>query len=381
MISIFIDATNIRHGGGRTHLIELLKAANPVRDGFAEIFVWGSVETLRLIPECYWIKKGWAPALEGNLIRRTLWQKFSLGKVVRRLNCDVMFVPGGSFSNGFFPIVSMSQNILPFEWRELRRYGLSLLTLRLLLLRVAQSFSFRRAEGVIFLTNYAHQGVLKVTGPLSGESRVIPHGLSPRFLVPDANVALRKFPEKGGCIRLIYVSMIDQYKHQWHVVEGVAKARKASGLDLQLDLIGPSYAPALKRLHTAMAEQDPNHEWVHYQGAVDHQQLHSLYQRANIGIWASSCETFGLILLEMMGSGLPILSSDRGPMREILGDTGLYFDPEDPQGLSFALLELLASEEKMTALARAAHQKAKAFSWERCAAESFRFLRQIAEMH
>jgi glycosyltransferase involved in cell wall biosynthesis len=68
-------------------------------------------------------------------------------------------------------------------------------------------------------------------------------------------------------------------------------------------------------------------------------------------------------------------------MPEILGDTGLYFDPEKPESLSAALLELLASEEKMTAFARAAHEKAKAFSWERCALDTFSFLRQVAGIY
>jgi glycosyltransferase involved in cell wall biosynthesis len=87
------------------------------------------------------------------------------------------------------------------------------------------------------------------------------------------------------------------------------------------------------------------------------------------------------ILLETMAAGLSVASSDHGPMPEILGDAGLYFDPENPESLSLALLELLASEERMTAFMRAAHQKAKAFSWERCAADTFGFLRHVAETH
>jgi glycosyltransferase involved in cell wall biosynthesis len=295
------------------------------------------------------------------------------------LNCDVLFVPGGSFSTNYRSVVTMSQNILPFDWHELWRYGFSLLTLKLFLLRFIQTLSFRRAEGVIFLTDYARQGVLQVTGPLSGATRVIPHGLNPRFLISDDDLTQRKLPAKGEAIRLIYVSIIDQYKHQWNVVEGVAMARKSSGLDLRLDLIGPSYAPALKRLNAAITEHDPHGEWVHYHGAIDYQELHSFYEKATIGIWASSCETFGLILLEMMGAGLPVLSSDRGPMQEILGDTGLFFDPQNPESLSVALLELLESEEKMDTLRRAAHQKVKAYSWERCAIETFSFLCHVAE--
>jgi glycosyltransferase involved in cell wall biosynthesis len=82
-----------------------------------------------------------------------------------------------------------------------------------------------------------------------------------------------------------------------------------------------------------------------------------------------------------MAAGLPVLSSDRGPMSEILGDAGLYFDPEQPDSLCSALLELLSSVEKMRMLSSAAHEKARTYSWERCANETFEFLRQVVEAY
>jgi len=376
---IGIDASNIRGGGGRTHLIELLNAADPVRHNFSEVYVWGSRETLLKLPNYSWLKKRWSPALDGNLLSRTFWQKFSLATVARKAGCNILFVPGGSFSLSFQPIVTMSQNTLPFEWRELRRYGISLITLKLLLLRYIQSRSFRLADGVIFLTDYAKKGVLCVTGPLNGHTTMIPHGLNPRFLVSQEVLSARKQPKTCESVRLIYVSIIDQYKHQRHVVEGVAKARALSGLDLQLDLVGPAYAPALSTLNAAITKHDPKRNWAHYRGAIDYQELHTLYKQAHVGIWASTCETFGLILVETMAAGLPILSSDRGPAREVLGDSGLYFDPEQPDSLCSALLDLLGSEEKMHALANAAHVNARNYSWERCADETFAFIRRVAE--
>ena len=91
--SIGIDASNIRHGGGRTHLVELLIAADLHRNGFSEVFVWGSKDTLGKLPNYSWLKKMWTPALEGGLLRRILWQRFSLGKAAHATHCNVLFVP------------------------------------------------------------------------------------------------------------------------------------------------------------------------------------------------------------------------------------------------------------------------------------------------
>ena len=56
--------------------------------------------------------------------------------------------------------------MLPFEWPELRRYGASLTGLRLALLRLGQTRTFRRADAVIFLTRYAHDEVTRITGAI-----------------------------------------------------------------------------------------------------------------------------------------------------------------------------------------------------------------------
>jgi glycosyltransferase involved in cell wall biosynthesis len=375
-LRIAIDASNLRQGGGRTHLIELLHEAEPSRDHFNELVVFGSRETLDAIKDKLWIKKLDVPALSKGILSRIFWQRFALGNAIRKENCQILLAPGGSIVTDFRPVVTMSRNMLPFEWRELFRYRVSMLTLKLLILRFLQSWSFHKANGVIFLTEYAKKSILSITGNLKGLSAVIPHGLNPRFLVSEPNSVGIIKENVGKSIRLIYVSIIDQYKHQWHVVEAIAKARQQSGLNLHLDFVGPAYLPAKRKLDAAIAKYDPHGIWVNYYGTVDYTELHSLYAQAHIGIFASTCENMPNILLETMGAGLPILCSNRGPMPEILGDAGVYFDPEQPETLCNALLELLHSEKKMQHLAQAAYERAKDFSWEQCAIATFSFLRE-----
>ena len=149
-----IDASNIRSGGGITHLVEILRHADPPAHGFDQVFVWASRATLAALEERPWLVKRTEPVLEQHYLRRGLWQRNRLGDLARRDACDVLFVPGGSFATDFRPVVTMSRNSLPFDYRELFRYGLSSTTLRMLLLRWSQSRSFRLADGLIFLTEY-----------------------------------------------------------------------------------------------------------------------------------------------------------------------------------------------------------------------------------
>ena len=84
------------------------------------------------------------------------------------------------------------------------------------------------------------------------------------------------------------------------------------------------------------------------------------------------------ILLEAMASGLPIACSNRGPMPEVLGEAGVYFDPENAGSIASAILELIRSRDLRQRLAAAAFERARHYSWARCASETFDFLARAA---
>jgi glycosyltransferase involved in cell wall biosynthesis len=375
-----IDATNLRRGGGLTHLIELLAAAEPEKHGIGRIVVWGGAQTLGQLPDRDWLDKLNPTTLNRGLLRRTWWQRFSLSRAAHAAGCDVLFVPGGSYAGNFRPVVTMSRNLLPFEWQELRRYGWSSTTLKLIVLRYTQTRTFRGADGVIFLTEYARQIVEKVTGQIADKTAIIPHGVNPRFQIkPREQRAIGEYTESNP-YRLLYVSIIDQYKHQWHVVEAVHALRQ-EGYPIVLELVGMAYLPSLTRLQAAIARFDPEGRWVRYHGAVPYEGLHQIYRQADLGLFASSCENMPNILLETMAAGLPVACSNRGPMPEVLGDAGLYFNPENPADIAQALRKLILSAELRNEKAKASFARARQFSWARCADQTFSFLAEIALGH
>lgn len=375
-----LDASNIRSGGGVTHLIELLRNADAPAHGFEKVIVWGPAATLARISERAWLDKRTDPVLEQHYLRRAAWQRSQLGERAREDGCDLLFVPGGSFATTFRPVVTMSRNMLPFDLRELRRYGVSTMALKLLLLRWSQARSFRTADGTIFLTRYAQDAVLKSTGALAGRSMIIPHGVDARFFNPP-----RPPRALGDCstahpFRIVYVSIVDVYKHQPRVAEAVAQLR-AQGYPVQLDLVGPAYPPALHELRETLHRIDPRGEAVRYVGPLPHDELHAVYAAADMGVFASTCENMPNILLEGMAAGLPLACSRYGPMPEVLGDAGAYFDPENTASIAEAIGRLATSPALRERLALAAWERAKQYSWARCAKETFTFLGEVARRH
>ena len=375
MYTLGIDASNIRSGGGVTHLIEVLRNANPESYGFSKVIIWSNKATLSKIDDKDWLVKIHDKHIDGSLLRRIYWQRFCLKKNIQSLGCNLLFVPGGLDKSSFKPMVTMHRNLLPFEFQELMRYGFSFETIRLLILRFTQISSFKRANGVIFLTQYAKNSVLKITGELTGNTVLIPHGVDERFFVrPKKQKNVNDFDKKTP-VRLIYVSSIELYKHQWNVVEAVSILHNA-GIHVSLDLIGaPQYPAAVKRLQLAMNKFDPHGQYIHYRGSIDHDAIHKEYLKADIAVFASSCETFGQILIEAISSGLPVACSNISAMPELLGDTGAFFDPMDPESIAGALKILIDSAELRSKNASNSFELARSFSWKRCSNDTFAFLK------
>ncbi len=366
-----IDASNLGPGGSMTHLTNLLAVARPEEHGIARMVVWGGSAPLARLPDRSWLTRVAVPALDGGLARRLLWQRFRL-PLLARAGCDVLFAPGGNASAGFRPVVTMSRNMLPFEWPELRRYGASWMAVRLLLLRIGQSRTFRRADGLIFLTAYARATVGRIA-KLPERVTVIPHGVEERF-----RIAPREQRPLAACsaerpLRALYVSIIDVYKHQWHVAHAVRQLRD-EGMPIVIDFVGPAYAPALARFQAELNELDPEGRFLRYRGAVPFAELHELHREAELFVFGSSCENMPNVLLEGMAAGLPIACSTRGPMPEVLGEAGVGFDPERPDEIARALRTLAEDPELRRRLAVGASARAARFTWERCAQETLAFI-------
>jgi len=377
LLTVGIDASNLLQGGGRTHLVELLRAADPEAHGFGKVVVWGSRATLGLIEDRDWlVKRGPAP-LDRGLIFRGLWQHFLLSAHARAERCDVLLIPGGSFSGRYRPVVAMCRNMLPFERTERVRYGFAPIRLRHFFLRFLQANTFRRADATIFLSDYAKRIIDTEVNLCGVRVAVIPHGVSDQArAAPKVQKSIAEYSTDRP-FKVLYVSVIDEYKHQWHVIDAASQLRQRTGWPLRLELVGPSYGPSRKRLHKAMAQHDKEGKWVSYYGAVDNKRLASIYLAADLGLFASSCENMPNVLLETMAAGLPVVCSNRGPMPEILGNAGLYFNPEDPTDIAVAIEKMVGDGDLRSHYADQSFKRSQGYSWHRCASDTFEFLTAI----
>ena len=116
--------------------------------------------------------------------------------------------------------------------------------------------------------------------------------------------------------------------------------------------------------------------FLHYLPPAD---LPAIYNMASCFAYPSLYEAFGLVQLEAMACGCPVIAARAGAIPEISGGAALLFDPYNPQELAEVILSVITDQELHQELVHKGLTRAKEFSWDRCAIETLRVLEEVAE--
>ncbi len=120
-------------------------------------------------------------------------------------------------------------------------------------------------------------------------------------------------------------------------------------------------------------------EMVAFLGSQSQELLPYYYSAADVCVMPSLYESFGLVALEAMACGTPVVASRVGGLPYVVrdGETGLLVPENDPTALAEKLELLLTDAELRTRLGARAHEVAQGYSWERVAVEIARLYEQV----
>ncbi|MDZ7771619.1 MAG: glycosyltransferase family 1 protein [Balneolaceae bacterium] len=370
-MKLIVDASNVFEGGGLTYLVELLRHGEPGEAGITEVELWAPEATLDRLPDRPWLDKRTHRRLNGGYLARLLWMRRVFPR--RAAEADVVFVPSSGWYNCEKPVVTMCQNLLPLEMEEIEKFfrgGAWKSGLRLLLLRRRHLHAFRQADGVIYLNDYCRD---KVGSLIAGEGRclantaVIPHGVHGQFR------HRRESYEFNRPFELLYVSRVNFYKYQWVIAEAAARLH-AEGLPLRLRLVGEPYNQSAEKLRETIRRFPVLEEMLTWDHRVPYGELPEVYRSADAYLYGSTCETFGMTLLEAMASGLPIACSDASSMRGMLQDGGIYYDARSVEACMEAIRRLYGDAHLRRRLGERAGELAASYRWEETAQKTFEYL-------
>ncbi|WP_165921606.1 glycosyltransferase family 1 protein [Sulfuricurvum sp. IAE1] len=374
MKKIFINALSAHQGGGQTYLLNLFEN-RPKGEFEIHLLVHRKNRYLfeRFRADDFMLVEN--NLASGNIVQRVLFEKFFLPGLLQRLGIDVYYAPGGIMNvavpQGCTSVVAF-RNMLPFQSESIAKYPLlSYMRFRNTVLRHVFLQSFRNADKVIFISDYARAVIRRFIPDIDRKSTVIYHGLNEMFLYsPHKLISEEPFPYHDY---YLYVSTLDVYKSQLELIESWNTLTRTHNFSKKLLLVGPQdsfYGP----LVTDKIREYGLEDSVIYIGKVPYERLPLYYHHAEAILYASICENCPNILLESMASRKMIYCSNHQPMPEFGQESVVYFDPHDPDELVRLILSCDGDTELHQDYGRKAMEQARKFDWVKTAHETFAYL-------
>ena len=171
------------------------------------------------------------------------------------------------------------------------------------------------------------------------------------------------------------------YKNQWNVIAAIAEIRKRYQINIKLNIVGGGSGLSLKKMNQSKLKYDKNNKFVKLFGFSNKNQLKRYYQNSHIFIFASSCESFGITLLEAMSVGIPIACSNKSSLPEVIKNNTIYFNPENIEEIILAIIKILTNDQLRNKLAIGAKIRSKHYTWKKSAKLTWKILNKISKLH
>jgi glycosyltransferase involved in cell wall biosynthesis len=226
---------------------------------------------------------------------------------------------------------------------------------------------------VICLSAASKQALLSLTGVDPDKVHVVHHGLSPSHSLSDpiAN-GNREMPPY-----ILNVSSLHAYKNVLRLIEAYAQLRRDHGVSQRLRIIGNEAEFTAKDIQHLAAKLGVAGS-IDFLGPIAHEELPDHYLSADLFVYPSLYETFGLPPLEAMAAGCPVVAANSSSIPEVVGDAAELVDPFDVGAIARGMMRVLTDAPRRAELIERGRIRAATFTWERASRQTLEILELAA---
>ncbi len=238
--------------------------------------------------------------------------------------------------------------------------------------RFMNSQATKRARKIIVDSKNTKRDLIKFFKVPEGKIEVIYGAVSERFRPVNDAELLEKAKRRLDITKnfLLYVGLKERRKNLVSLIKVLEILRRKMDFDIQLVIVGKE-DPRFTQAEETAKELDLVEEVLSL-GEVSNEDLVLLYNAAQVFVFPSLYEGFGLPPLEAMACGTPVISSNTSSLPEVLGDTAILIDPHDINEWAEKIREVLTDEELREKLKRKGLERVKKFSWGRTAQDTLK---------
>jgi D-inositol-3-phosphate glycosyltransferase len=244
-------------------------------------------------------------------------------------------------------------------------------------LRMQVEQSILEQSDCVVATSPQEADQLRALGSQVGTIKVVPGGIDPQTfrMIPQVDARLTLGLSQEERI-VLYVGHFEPRKGIETLVRAFAKLQGEAAQPTRLLIVGgnptdPADKLELARIQALVEELGISAQTT-FKGTVNHEHLPLFYTASDVCVIPSHFEPFGLVAIEAMACGTPVIASNVGGLKftVIPDETGLLVPPQDIQGFAIAIEQVLTSAHWSTqAKTKATHWVQENFSWTGVAAQ------------
>lgn len=302
---------------------------------------------------------------------------------------DILHSPGGEIPLTYrIPTVITAHNLALFKYPELFSKTERIMA------KVMPRAPFKKAKIVIATSKAAKEDIVNFFKIDPKKIKVIYRGFDKRFFqnARDENIqeVKNKYNIRGKY--LLFMSTIKPSNNLTRLIEAFVQFKKLlkkknavqrgqsqhQSQSYQLVLAGKDGWLA-KEIHQIAEDYNLKKDVV-FTGYIPPEDLNPLFNGAELFIFPSLYEEFGTPVLEAMASGIPVIASNVSSLPEITNGAAELVDPYNTEGLANKILEVISSKELQEDLKKKGLERAKKFSWEKCARETLKIYKEATNI-
>ena len=308
-----------------------------------------------------------------NRPMRLFLEQFAIPYYVRKHKIDVLFSPGniGTLFPGCKQVIVVHG---PLVIRDLRKQYAPKEVPRIysLFYDIMLPLSLKRAQRVIVVSQSMKEWLLRQVSVPDWKIRVIYEGVDLSLFSSGAARKVLRIDRPY----ILFLSTLFRYKNADKAIQAFALVKRRYSIPHELVIGGRDPGGRVAELRK-LAEEQGVVDSVRFLGQVPFELVPSLYKHADIFLYLSTVESFGLPPLEAMACGTPVIGSNRCSVPEVIGNAGLIVDPDNVEEIAEAIWRLLRDQELRNRLVQKGYERVNMFTWDQSAKETLEVFEEV----
>lgn len=236
--------------------------------------------------------------------------------------------------------------------------------------------TLKTADKIIAISNSTKDDLMTYFKVPEDKIAVISHGVGEKFKQLDEE-GISKSTQKYqlNFPYILYVGSLESRKNILNLVKAFYKL-KTKNIYQKLVIVGENSGNK-KKICRFIKKLNLQNDVV-FIGFVSEEDLPALYNAADLFVYPSYYEGFGLPPLEAMSCGTPVITSNTSSLPEVVGDAGIMIDPSNVEALAEAMRDVLADESLRNSIIAKGLERAKMFNWKKCARKTLKVYEEVS---